>query len=81
MVEMLDLVPQQSEQRVSQSSNISCIHQTYKLLTIIHSEHHKHENVPSGTTSAADSSTKDASLLPGPAPNTAGPHKKDWMNK
>jgi hypothetical protein len=34
-----------------------------------------------GTTSATPSSTKDPSLLPGPAPNTAGPHKKDWMNK
>ena len=29
------------------------------------------------TTSATPSSTKDSSLLPGPAPNTAGPHKKD----
>ena len=81
MAVMLDLVPVQSEQRVSQSSNIYASINSYKSLTIIHSEHHKHENVPSGTTSAADSSTKDASLLPGPAPNTAGPHKKDWMNK
>ncbi len=81
MAVMLDLVPVQSEQLDSQSSNIYASINSYKSLTVIHSEHHKHENVPSGTTSAADSSTKDASLLPGPAPNTAGPHKKDWMNK
>ncbi|KAN0106804.1 hypothetical protein V8E51_009680 [Hyaloscypha variabilis] len=31
--------------------------------------------------STAQGSTNDASLLPGPAPNTAGPHKKDWTNK
>lgn len=48
------------------------------------SEYYPHEIVQThdlGTTSAAPSSTKDPSLLPGPAPNTAGPHKKDWMNK
>jgi hypothetical protein len=48
------------------------------------SEHYPREIVQThdlGTTSAAPSSTKDPSLLPGPAPNTAGPHKKDWMNK
>lgn len=47
------------------------------------SEYHPRDNVPanSGTTPAGQSSTKDANLLPGPAPNTAGPHKKDWMNK
>jgi hypothetical protein len=78
MVEML--LPQQA-QRVSQSSETYASVKPQTLLTIIHSEHHQHENAPSGTTSAADSSTKDASLLPGPAPNTAGPHKKDWMNK
>ncbi|KAE9370104.1 hypothetical protein N431DRAFT_492275 [Stipitochalara longipes BDJ] len=48
------------------------------------SEYHPRDNVPvhdSKTSSTAQGSTKDASLLPGPAPNTAGPHKKDWMNK
>jgi hypothetical protein len=78
MVEML--LPQQA-QRVSQSSEIYASVKSQIFLTIIHSEHRKHENAPSGNTSAADPSTKDASLLPGPAPNTAGPHKKDWMNK
>ncbi|RDW85826.1 hypothetical protein BP5796_04151 [Coleophoma crateriformis] len=35
-------------------------------------EHDKHQ----GTTD-----TKPTPALPGPAPNTAGPHKQDWMNK
>jgi hypothetical protein len=49
-----------------------------------HSEYHPRENVPtydSGATSTAHTSAKDASFLTGPAPNTAGPHNKDWMNK
>ena len=33
-------------------------------------EHHRHEQGATGT-----------STLPGPAPNTAGPHKQDWLNK
>jgi hypothetical protein len=48
------------------------------------SEYHPRDNNQthtSATTSAAHSSTNDSSLLPGPAPHTAGPHKKDWMNK
>ena len=37
------------------------------------SEHHKHQN-ERGTGIGGNA-------LPGPAPNTAGPHKQDWLNK
>ena len=40
--------------------------QTKSLTNANFSEHNKHDNT---------------SALPGPAPHTAGPHKKDWLNK
>jgi hypothetical protein len=46
------------------------------------SEHHKHENERNaGNGSGLTSGVATTEALPGPAPNTAGPHSKDWMNK
>ena len=45
-------------------------------------EHRKHGNASgSGVTGSGVTSSTSGSTLPGPAPNTAGPHSKDWLNK
>ncbi|KAF8847170.1 hypothetical protein BDZ45DRAFT_811768 [Acephala macrosclerotiorum] len=44
-------------------------------------EYEKHHGDNTTGTSGLSQSTCGTSSLPGPAPNTAGPHSKDWMNK
>ncbi|CZR66004.1 uncharacterized protein PAC_15904 [Phialocephala subalpina] len=44
-------------------------------------EYEKHHGDNTTGTSGLSQTSSGTSSLPGPAPNTAGPHSKDWMNK